>query len=86
MRKLYPEEIERAKRAKPLPLDASWATGDEAFDARIHASLMQRDEAVRMLVEFVDFMQSADVSFGDDEDEAEVVLGKAVDFIAKVTS
>ena len=45
MSALNSEEMERARRANPLPLDASWSTGDEAFDARIHASLMQRDEA-----------------------------------------
>lgn len=43
------QEIERAKRAKPLPLDASWSTGDEDFDARIRAGLMQRDDLLSAL-------------------------------------
>lgn len=51
MKALRPEEMVRAKRARPLPLDASWSTGDEAFDARIHAGLMQRDEALDALEE-----------------------------------
>ena len=35
------KEIEQAKKAEPLPFDASWSTGDQDFDARIHASLLK---------------------------------------------
>lgn len=43
-------ELRAARRAKPLPLDASWSTGDEHFDARIHATLVDVEARIAAAV------------------------------------
>lgn len=65
MNALTERELKLARDARPLPLDASWSTGDEDFDARIHATILRVLDSekrlkaeVRRLRTFVEYVRN----------------------------